>query len=602
MWQPFYFYLPRLNTSSAFTNGLLISTPTKLSFNFWINGTTSDNYNQPIINRNGDLDLLVYLTYTGTPIADGEIIYFYDVTQGIPIGTASTTLGFAQILYSTGISTIAGPHLLRARWGSNYNYSYFILDEPISVDLESGPIPREINRGQTSFNLKGYVNDSLNWSPIKFARISVYMVDGGTDYTSYLRLIGGSYQLGINGEFDLTFVVLSSTPDRNYTLQIESSGIFSYSRPRNYNNEYDFYLAFPNFYDIINCSHELKVIDPENLNINLAVEGNSTLPFYDNVNPPETYFFGEEVHIQVQIIHVGFPTSGNIVYLYDDFTNGLISSYTLGSSGFVQFNISTNILHAGLIRFRVNYHTYSTFNTTYIVINETISISINSNRNEIQRNIELFNVNGILQQNGTNLDGLIIGMFLLNDLFADVSAYVNFNGPQFRIVSNGNYLYGDSSIFLNCPQGNYSLLVYFTGSISESGISLTNYMTTSMSILVPINITAATNINGNFETRVVKDQFYEGDDLYVYGYLRWDNGSAIAFKEVNVTIRDSLGNIITSAVNVTDINGFFNITILVGAGWPDDAEIYVTFYPEDNFIAPYYYFIKGIEQQLFRPP
>jgi hypothetical protein len=397
--------------------------------------------------------------------------------------------------------------------------------------------------------------------------------------------------------------VLSSTPDKNYTLQIEFNGIFSYSRPRNYYNEHDFYLAFPNFYDIINFTHQLNVIDPEELNINLEVEGNPTLPFYDNINPPETYYFGEIAYIQVQVIH-DLPKMGNTVYLYDDFTNNLISSYTFpDESGFTQFNIPTNALHAGLIRLRVNYHTYSTFNTTYIVINETINVSINPNYNfAIQRNIELFNVNGFLQQNGTNLDGLIIGMFLLNNAFMDVSTYINFNGPQFRMVSNGNYLYASNSIFLNCPQGNYYLLVYFTGSISESGISLTNYMITSMSMLVPVNITAGTSINGYFETRVVKDQFYEGDDLYAYGYLRWDNGSAIANKQVNVTIRDSLGNIITSFVDNTDENGFFNITIPVGAGWPDDAEVWVNFYPKDNYNAPDYYFIKAIEQQLFRPP
>ncbi|MFX1527829.1 MAG: transglutaminase-like domain-containing protein [Promethearchaeota archaeon] len=599
---PYYFTLPIINTSSAFPYELLISTPTTLSFNFWINGTTSNDYNQPVVNRNGDLDLTVYLTYGGVPIADGEIIYFYDITQEFLIGTASTTLGFAQLIYSTNPSTVAGPHLLRARWGSNYNYSYFILDEPIILNLASGPIPREINRGQTNFNLHGYVNDIFNGLPIKFARISVYMVDGGTDYTSYLRLIGGSYQLGINGEFDLTFSVLSSTPDKNFTLQIEFNGIFSYSSPRNYNNEHDFYLAFPNFYDLINCTNELKVIDPENLNINLAVEGNPTLPFYDNAFPPESYYFGEIAHVQVQIIHA-LPKAGNTVYLYDDFTNNLISSSTFpDESGFTQFDIPTNTLHAGLIRFRVNYHTYSTFNTTYIVINETISISINSNRNNIQRNIQLFNVNGNLQQNGTNLDGLTIGMLLLDDVFTDVSAYVNFNGPQFRVVSNGNYFYIDNSIFLNCPPGNYYLLVYFTGSISESGISLTNYMIPSMSMLVPINITAGTSIIGNYDTRVVKDQFYEGDDLYAWGYLRWDNGSALAFNEVNVTIRDSLGNIISSGIGFTDINGFFNITIPVGAGWPDNAQVWVNFYPKDNFGAPFYYFIKAIEQQLFRQP
>ncbi|GAH15184.1 unnamed protein product, partial [marine sediment metagenome] len=100
------------------------------------------------------------------------------------------------------------------------------------------------------------------------------------------------------------------------------------------------------------------------------------------------------------------------MFIYDDYTNVLLDSYTfpISSPGFVQFNLSTNDLYAGLIRFRVKYHTFSTFNTTYIVINETISVSITSELNVIQRNFHQFDVYGTLSQNGTNLNGLQYGI------------------------------------------------------------------------------------------------------------------------------------------------------------------------------------------------
>jgi len=598
---PYFFILPALSTSSNFAHELSISTPTTLSFNFWINGTTSYDYNQPVINRNGDLDLSVYLTWGGAPIGDGEPIDFYDVTQDFFIGTAFTNLGFAQILYSTNFFTVAGPHLIRANWGSYSNYSYFILDEQIIVDLVSGPVPREISRGVTSFNLHGYVNDSLNGFPVKFAEIYVHLYDGPTDVSYYLILQTGSTQLDNTGEFDLTYIVSSSTPDKNYTIQIEFNGVFLYSQPRNYFNEHDFFLSFfPNFLDIANGYYELKVIDPENLDIHLSVEGNPTLPFYDNGNPPETYLFGQQAHFQVQIVH-GESKIGRAVTIYDDYAGTPLDSYTFTNEiGFVQFNISTNNLHAGLNRIRVNYHNFAAFNTTYVVVNETFTISPSST-NSVLRNFDSLNVNTYVQDGAINLNGLEITILLLDSTFSDVSFYLNIAGPQTITVYNGFYQFNINSISLSCPEGLYYIRIDFYGNLFDAGVSLFNYMGYESSSPILLNVSAGTTLSGNFDTRVVKDQFYEGDDLYAYGYLRWDNGTEIAFKEVNVTIRDSIGNIITSATGFTDINGFFNITIIIGAGWPDNAEVWVSFYPEDNFAAPRYYFIKSSEQQLFRP-
>jgi len=601
-----FFNLPYINTSSTFTNELMVTTPTTLTFNLWIDGFTSNDYNQPLIYRNGFVNLSVYLEWGGIPIGDGEWVDFYDLTQDIPIGSTQTINGHTSIIYSTDLFTVAGPHQIYASWGSNYNYSYFILDAPITLNLESGPSPNVVARsdpGIRNFNLQGYVNDSTNGIPIKYARIFVYMFDQSLiDYSGYLNLENGFLRLDESGEFDLTYSVSSSTPEQNYTIIIAFDGWFMYSWPFIQYNEHNFFLGgFSNFTDNDIGNLDLQVYDPENLDILLSVEGNPTLPFYDDLNPPETYYFGDTIHVQVQLVHPQ-PFDFRTVYIYDDYTNFLLDSYTFssGSTGFVQFNLSTNDLHAGLLRFRVNYHTFSGFNTTYIVINETISISINVDRNVVQRNFHQFNVNGVLQQNGTNLNGLEIGLILWDIGIGDVSGYLNLNGPQFRTVYGGNYLYDNNGIFLSCPQDNYYIAIVSTGSLNDVGISLTNYMETVASS-IRINITAGTNINGNYDTRVVKDQFYFGDDLYVVGFLNWDNGTAMVGMEVNVTIRDINGNVIATAVGFTDFSGFFNITIIIGS-WPDNAEVWVTFYPEENFSAPNYYYVEFFEIEMYRVP
>ncbi len=603
---PYSFILPYINTSTVFINDLMVTTPTTLLFNFWIDGTSSDDFNQPVINRNEYVNLSVYLQSGGIPIGDGEWIDFYDVTQGVLIGSTQTINGYTSLIYNTNFFTVAGPHRLFARWGSNYNYSYFIFNAPISVNLVSGPTPNIIARsdpGVRNFNLHGYVNDSTNGSPIKYAEIFVYMFDQfATDYTGYLSLESGFFRLDESGEYDLTFSVISSTPEKNYTLIIAFDGYFRYSWPFIIDNEYDFFFGgFSNFTDVDYGIMDLQVYDPENLDILLSVEGNPTLPFFDNVNPPETYNFGETIRIQVQLVHPE-PFDARTVYLYNDYTNSLLDSYTFssGSTGFVQFNLSTNDLHAGLLRFRVNYHTFSGFNTTYVVINETIGITMNVDRNIVQRNFHQFNVDGVLQQNGTHLNGLWIGLILWDVAIGDVSGYLSINGPQFRTVYGGNYLFDNNGIFLSCPQGSYYLVIVFTGDLNDVGISLLNYMETA-NRFIQINITAGTYINGNYDTRVVKDEFYFGDDLYAYGFLNWDNGTAMAFMEVNITIRDSIGNVLATATGSTDMNGFFNITIVVGS-WPDNAEVWVTFYPEDNFSAPDCYYVEFFEIELYREP
>ena len=70
---------------------------------------------------------------------------------------------------------------------------------------------------------------------------------------------------------------------------------------------------------------------------------------------------------------------------------------------------------------------------------------------------------------------------------------------------------------------------------------------------------------------------------------------------VNVTIRDGNGDILNTKTGLTDINGFFNITFTVG-DWEYDTEIWVNFFPEDNFGIPARYYVAISQQQIFRQP
>jgi len=602
---PTFFNLPYINTSSTFTNELKVMTPATLMFNFWINGTTSDNYIQPVIVQNGDVNLSVYVEWGSVPIGDGEWIDFYDETQDIPIDSVQTINGFAQVLYSTDFFTVAGPHLISAKFGSNYNYSYFIYDTPIIIDLESGPQPHQVSISGTgrTFNLRGSINDSNNGSPIKFGEIEVHLFDEVlTDVSSYLILVGGSFQLDETGEFDLMFNVSSGTPDKNYTLQIWFNGTFLYSSPNNHDNEFNFYLSsFSNFSDATNGFFELRVIDPNDIDIYFGIDGNPALPTYNDANPPERYNWGEVINFTVFITQSGIPVETGVVTFTDVYINEIIASYTFqtGDGGYFSFLNNTSSWHAGLHQIKVQWSTFATFNSTYIIINETISFDVNSNKDSVQRNIDSFTISGIVLDGTTPLRGLGIKI-LLFDGSTDVSGYLNLASPQIIIVNNdGTYEFIINSISLNCPQGQYFIRIDFNGSISEAGIFLTDYMVNTSSLLYPINITAGTGITGNYDTKYVKDEFYDGDDLYVYGYLNWDNGSAMALVEVNITIMDSIGNMLATATGFTDSNGFFNITLSVGLLW-EDVEVWVTFYPEDNFSAPDFYYVEFSEQQVYR--
>jgi hypothetical protein len=559
-----------------------------LLFNFWINGTTSNNYENPKINRDDDLNLTVYLQLGPDPISDGTMVEFYDSTQdNLFMGSAFTSLGYAQYTYSTTTSTTAGPHLIYAKYGSNINNSYYILDEQIDINLDICPSPCVVNRSTSigrNFLIHGYLNDSSNGNPIKNGRISVLLFDGVTPVNK-LQLISGSYLLDETGEINLVFSVLEDTNPQNYTLRVDFNGLFVYP--------HFFDLGFmSNFIDSVYGFHDLKVIDPYNITIDFYIEGNPTLMFYNNTNPPERYNRGEEMNLTVYITYELGPIQTGTVTLTDEFTGFVINTHTFNSTdnGYHEFYNNTNSWHAGLHQIKVEYTSGQIFaiETTYVIINETVNIFANSYQNSVLRGGTSFTVSGTVRESGEFLRGLGVDIRLLNSTFDDVSVYLN--GQSTFITNNGGFYQFTNSIDQTCPQGKYYIRINFNGSIINPGISLTDYMIHNSSLPIPLNITAGTIIiDGGYNSTpngVSEGYYYTNDIFHIYGNLTWDNGTAMVGMTLNVTVQLLDGTLIAfNDTVITDQYGGFNASLIIDGTWPDlisQSKIIVYFEPADN--------------------
>jgi len=597
------FDLPILSNSTTLEYELKITAPTMLQFDFWIDDYNVYDYYQPIINRNGNVNLSVYLEW-GNPL-DNEDIEFYDLTQNIFLGTVQTINGRASLIYNTNASTVAGPHLIYAKWGSNYNYSYFTLNDNITIDVQVGPSPNQISRGGETFTLQGTISDTSNGAPVKFTEIYIALFDDTMTDVSY-HLSSNFFQLDDTGTFDLTLSVDSGTPAINYTINVGFYGVFIYSFPNNQFNEFNFYfdtVTYSNFTSNDDGNFELKVIDPDDVAIQFWVDGNQALSYYDNSFPPERYNQGDSITFSVIVTQSGSPVVDGIVTLTDVYINSQIGShlFVVFDNGSYDFIIDSSSWHAGLHKIRVQWSTYSAINTTFVIINETISISAFSSIPKIQRDVDAFNVYGSVQDGTVDLNGLDIKIILFDSSMNDVSYYLNLAGSQTINVFGGSYQFDVNSISISCPQGQYFFRIDFNGTISQPGIHVTNYMINKSSILVPVNITAGTYISGNYDT-TFKDGFYQGDTLYAYGYLYWDNGSLITgSRTITITIDDGFGGTIKTEIGSTDGSGWFNITVSIDTIWPDETEIWVSFYPVDSFTTPAHYYVEFTEIELFRP-
>jgi hypothetical protein len=604
---PFPLFLSNINDSS---NRLDFIVTEELTFSllFYINNTLT-NYPGPInpsnlvyAKRGDSLNLSVFVRsqIDGSPLS-GQLIEFYDYTDTDFLGSDNTdSNGYASILIPN-IQNLKkpGPQLLYAQLGSKYNYSYYIVNETVDFEIISGPDPREIDRLNGNFDLYCRLIDPFNTVPIDNPEIFLKMFRGVIDYSYLLNPNNPSF-FETTGIFDINNMrVQPSTAAGNYTLRLDFDGDFHLM-----NNPYPQNFFISDLSTSESLLNQLKVIDLDNVNISLAVEGQPTVPFYNDAYPPQLYEYDEDIHIQVGVFHT-MSLEGNFIKLFDDFRDTLLEEYNFTTSetfGFVQFNISSNDtrLHAGLIKFRVQYHDYSTINTTYVIINETVNIFANPNKNSVLRRDGDFTVSGTVQESGELLRGLRLNIILLNSTHDDVSIYLI--GPQTLTITDVGYYQFVNLIDISCPQGEYYINITFNGGIDAPGIWMNDFMVHNSSLQIQLNITAGVEIiqEGYHTTPhdISEGEWWVGDILYVYGNLTWDNGTAIANMMLNVTIQLLSGQIITfNDTIITDEFGGFNASMLIDGSWPDyvsDSKIIVYFEPADNDLS----YVEKAEKQF----
>jgi len=107
---------------------------------FYINDIEAWDFESPSVSRYSTLELKArVLNETGDPV-QGETVKFYDHSQNLYIGSNTTDVNGVTI-YNYFIDNIAaGPNKLYVQLGNLRNYSYFILDAPISLNLDIWPL------------------------------------------------------------------------------------------------------------------------------------------------------------------------------------------------------------------------------------------------------------------------------------------------------------------------------------------------------------------------------------------------------------------------------------------------------------------------------
>jgi len=249
----------------------------------------------------------------------------------------------------------------------------------------------------------------------------------------------------------------------------------------------------------------------------------------------------------VEPISGGNPLPGTRVRIIDvyDQNNVLDELPFDGSSNYLEFNISiADFTFAGIHKIDIRFYNptdqpYSTINSTFIVINETVTFNsdpyLSLNPKVIQRNDGGFYVTGKVVNNNEGMRGLQVKLLLFDKNYKNVSQYLIGGNVYDLTDSNGNFRFDINSISIDCQYGPYYIRVDFNGSIQLleiPGIDLIpHFMINASSNYVDINVTATTYITqiNHFTDyqSLSPDKWIYNDILHVIGDLFWDNSSGI---------------------------------------------------------------------------
>ncbi len=601
---PHNFFLTYINTSTSTVMDLKIEAPDIQILDFWINGTSTSEFEQPIVKRTQELNLKVNLQGGSGPL-EGESVRFFDETNNSEIGVKITDEnGYANITYyfNTG-NLLAGPHLVYAEWewGSLKNHSYFIIDEAIRIDLNPPkPVPNIINRSGsvgTIFNIKGSIVDDFYNRHIKYAEITVNLIKNNYKYNTQLIPIYPStnpYYCGADGTFDLNFEVSDTIPAGNYSIRADFNGTFYYLN-QDYDYPHDFFLIYIN--TSTSAVMDLEIKDPYNITIKLEINGSETQSFYDNDNCPQSFMRSDYVNFTVRVIKYPIPV-GSDIYLYDVYENRFWVNQT-NANGIAEFILHINDSWVvGPHKIKVLYQSdgYDFPNYTFIIVNGSKMVEISVDKNNVTRNLNWITISGSVKDMFPDPDIKLKQVEVNIRLFNKITMVDNTNyliidwGQSYVLTTNGNSWNYKFYFKLNIstPPGEYYARVDFNGSIRDySGpifIDLSNYMISNSSELKILNVFATVTIDGNYHTDI-EGEWYDGDIIQIYGTMYYDNGSAVKYEQVNCTLEDSIGTVYDwNDTEQTNEFGYFYAEIVFQYIWENPEKIFAISLVNQNFI------------------
>ncbi len=458
----------------------------------------------------------------------------YSIDNGANVSTSYTAIN------GTVISFVGnnGPHTIQVFVQTVGSFPDFHASQVrhFTVDYEIGivSIQEPFDIGAYTYTYRS--NIALNFTLFNNGLIvsTTYRVSGPSpiDWTDITGFTSALFNLTQNGDYTL---YLSVHTTRGYINQTRMFRVLQQ--------------------DILVCTVNWSTFLPA------AVPDTSTLV----LNAFVGYINGTP-HVAKTVRFIIFPE--NIVYT--NLTN------TFGYCSRVLLPADLTAMQTGVHQVRVEAEfgpSPDVYNFTYFAIDRATTLSINTVTPSSGGNHyftrywnsslsgTLFTVSGVLRDGASNP---------LADAFIEVNLdtgtwghNLRFTAVRVKTTATGTFSWS-GRVDAGVTEGLHQLRPSFVGIVNKHGINFTFSTAISWNTR-DINVTVATTVTTGLSQLVVE----VFDTITISGYLRYDNGTALVGKTVNITITFYIGTNIQGVWNLaatTDINGYYTLDHVVTVG------------------------------------
>ncbi|MFX1293799.1 MAG: transglutaminase domain-containing protein [Promethearchaeota archaeon] len=504
------------------------------------------------------------ITITRTWLNEPVQYTYMDVTDNLLVGQ-----NLGSISHSFDGNSRVGPHRFNSSFYAIQNETIVTCNGTTQILIESLN-PQQIKRGPSDFFVvTSRISDSVSGKPIPDVGLEGYIID----LLLQLSDLIGPQSTNTTGEVTSVYSFPSNQPIGVYNFTNYFNGTFFVDYPEPYTDYQVTILTSAS----ISPNETLIVIT--DIYINLTVSGGfgSVLPRSHNISFSGYLNFDNGTGVNGGLVTVWWENSTGTYKLFTDATdpNGLYQGnyFIPGIYNDPAWVNNVNI-HAN---FSAAYGNCSTTPVTYGIgcanwTNITLNTDVASFPYIIrdQTNIHVW---------GTLSDYL--GVASTDGLDIEIRVFETQEVAGILTTSAGGYFDGIITIPDSQHYGIYNLCAYFSGdwgavnvpsSASQSPINTTHEFTVVASTV----LTKTTNPTD--EGRVIMPlPMIAGDDVYVSGYLLFENGTPLQLKEIKAWWIKQDGTEVNMGSDATNTFGLYNISYTIPMTEPTNVEIKVNY-------------------------